>query len=105
MAITIPKNIQERLGIDGTEELLNFILEEQRKNKEELTKDYQNEDEKRELRIERKLEELKGSLEKRIEEVKGSLETKIEGTKFDILKWLIAMWITLIIAMGIFKIL
>lgn len=31
------------------------------------------------------------------------LEKKIEETKYDLLKWFIVMWTTLIIAMGIFK--
>lgn len=31
------------------------------------------------------------------------LEKRIEESKFDLLKWFIVMWVTLIIAMGIFK--
>jgi tetrahydromethanopterin S-methyltransferase subunit G len=129
MAIAIPKNIQEKLGVEGTEELLNFILEEQRKAKEELKKEYIGEDEKRELRLEKKIEEVRGSLDKKIEQTKSELlqsdaklDKKIEQTKsellqriesvraeikegnFNQLKWFFAMWISLIIAMGIFKI-
>ncbi|MEW6201754.1 MAG: hypothetical protein AB1546_07255 [bacterium] len=53
--------------------------------------------------IEEKIEEFRISFEKKIEELEMTLVRSIDEMKFSFLKWLLAMWITLIIAMGMFR--
>ena len=95
----VPKSLREKLGDDGSNDLVEFLNIFMDQKRQEITKEEFHEREKLELRFEKGLGETESRLTKKMDnghsELKIDIEkvnVHVEKSKAEIIKWMFIFW-------------
>jgi len=97
--VTVPNTIREKLGEDGSHDLVEFLNTFWEQKHQEIQKEEFYEREKLELRFEKRLDVTEYRLTKNMDNMRSELKidiekvnTHVEKSKTDIIKWMFIFW-------------